>query len=279
MKTTELILYRDGIVKVTQEFAINLNIPAVSIPLLSSSIQNIIIVDQLNSPLSYQIRDDKLIINSLNATLILIEYDTAGFTTREGPIWTIRLNSTYSITASLPEGSTMIFLNTVPIAITTDEGKNILVMPKGLIEFSYILPLTIQQTPPLENPVTIPEVIQSENFTGINEPESEFNSQIFQLIPLIAGILFIIIIVGMVFKRRTEKKTVNEQPQLRHDDLEVLKFIEDSGGKALELTIRKKFIIPKSSSWRLVRRLERLGYIKVIKVGVQNEIELIRSIP
>ena len=83
----------------------------------------------------------------------------------------------------------------------------------------------------------------------------------------------------MVFKRRTEKKRFNEQPQLRHDDLDVLKFIEESGGKALELNIRKKFIIPKTSSWRLVKRLERLGYVKVTKVGVQNEIELIRDIP
>lgn len=276
----ELILYRDGIVKVTQEFTINLNIPAVSVPLLSHSIQNIIIVDQLNSPLSYEIQDDKLIINTLNATSILIEYDTAGFTTREGPIWTLRLNSTYSITALLPEGSTIIFLNTVPLAITTDQGKNILVMPKGFLEFSYILPLTIQQNPssPGDTEITL-GVAQPENFTDSGEPAIQFNSQIFQLLPLAAGIFFIIIILGIVFKRRTEKKGFNEQPQLRHDDLDVLKFIEESGGKALELNIRKKFIIPKTSSWRLVKRLERLGYVKVTKVGVQNEIELIRDIP
>ncbi len=264
--------------KVTQEFTINLNTPAVSIQLLSSSIQNVIIVDQLSSPLTYELLNGELVINTLNATSILIEYDTAGVTTREGPIWTLSLNSTYSLTAILPEGATIIFLNTVPLAITTDQGKNVLVLPNGFIEFSYILPLTIQQTPPsLEDPDTTPTAIPKENLTNIAEPTLDSNPQFFLTLPLIAGIFFIIIIIIMVSKRRTEKKKVDQQPQLSHDDLEVLKFIEESGGKALELTVRKKFIIPKSSSWRLVRRLERLGYVKVTKQGVQNEIELIRK--
>lgn len=278
VKTTDLTLYRDGIVKVTQEFIINMNTPAVSIPLLSPSIQNIIIVDQLNLPISYEIRNNKLIINTLNATLILIEYDTAGFTTQEGPIWTITLNSTYTITALLPEGSTIIFLNTVPLAITTDQGRNILVMPKGFFEFSYVLPLTIKQDPSsLGDPETNLGLVQPKNLTINEESTPGFNLQNLQFLPLVAGIFFIIIIFGIVFKRRAEKKRVKEQPQLRHDDLEVLKFLEESGGKALELNIRKELIIPKSSSWRLVRRLERLGYIKVTKIGVQNEIELIRK--
>lgn len=264
--------------KVTQEFTINLNTPAVSIPLLSSSIQNIIIVDQLSSPLIYELLNEELVINTLNATSISIEYDTAGVTTREGPIWTLSLNSTYSLTVILPEGATIIFLNTVPSAITTDQGKNVLVMPDGFIEFSYILPLTIQQTPSsLEDPESIPVLIPKENFTNSPEPTLDSNPQISLILPLIAGIFFIIIIVIMVSKRRIEKKRVDQQPQLRHEDLEVLKFIEESGGKALELNIRKKLIIPKSSSWRLVRRLERLGYVKVTKLGVQNEIELIRK--
>lgn len=264
--------------KVTQEFTINLNTPAVLIPLLSSSIQNIIIVDQQSSPLIYEILNEELVINTLNATSILIEYDTAGIITREGPIWTLSLNSTYSLTVLLPEGATIIFLNTVPLAITTDQGKNILVMPNGFIEFSYILPLTIQQTPStLEDPEITPVVIPQENLTNRAEPTLDSNSQTFLTLPLIAGIFFIIIIIIMVSKRRIEKKKVDQQPQLSHDDLEVLKFIEESGGKALELNIRKKLIIPKSSSWRLVRRLERLGYVKVTKVGIQNEIELIRK--
>ena len=255
-----------------------MNTPAVSIPLLSSSIQNIIILDQLSSPLSYEILNGELVINTLNSTSILIEYDTAGVTTREGPIWTLSLNSTYSLSAILPEGATIIFLNTVPLAITTDQGKNILVMPNGFIEFSYILPLTIQETPPsLEDPETTPVINPQDNLTNNAEPTLDSNSQIFLILPLIAGIFFIVIIIITISKRRTEKKRVDQQPQLRHDDLEVLKFIEESGGKALELNIRKKLIIPKSSSWRLVRRLERLGYVKVTKVGVQNEIELIKN--
>lgn len=263
--------------KVTQEFTININTPAVSIPLLSSSIQNIIVVDQLNSLLSYEIRNNELMISTLNATSVTIEYDTAGFTTQEGPIWTISLNSTSPVTAFLPEGSTIIFLNTVPSAITTDRGKNVLVMPKGILEFSYILPLSIPENSlPLVDPEPKPEVIPTENSKTNEQTPLQLNSQIFQIIPLLAVISFIIIIVVMVFKRRNDDNKVDEQPKLRHDDLEILKFIEESEGRVLELNIRKKFLLPKSSSWRMIRRLERLGYVKVTKVGVQNEVELLK---
>ena len=74
-----------------------------------------------------------------------------------------------------------------------------------------------------------------DNLTNNAEPTLDSNSQIFLILPLITGIFFIVIIIITISKQRTEKKRVDQQPQLHPDDLEVLKFIEESGGKALEL--------------------------------------------
>jgi uncharacterized membrane protein len=64
---------------------------------------------------------------------------------------------------------------------------------------------------------------------------------------------------------------------LRPDDVEVLRFIKDRGGKVSEVEIRQRFSIPRTSSWRQVRRLEQMQYVKVTKQGQQNLVELLRT--
>jgi uncharacterized membrane protein len=64
---------------------------------------------------------------------------------------------------------------------------------------------------------------------------------------------------------------------LRPDDLQVISFIQEKGGKVLEPEIRTRFALPKTSAWRQIKRLERLGYVKVTKIGSQNQIELLKN--
>lgn len=61
-----------------------------------------------------------------------------------------------------------------------------------------------------------------------------------------------------------------EKPHLREDDRMVLKYIVDRGGEALLAEIRNKFGLPKSTAWRLMRRLEREELVEITKFGNQN---------
>ncbi|MDQ4074566.1 MAG: hypothetical protein M3162_09740, partial [Thermoproteota archaeon] len=70
------------------------------------------------------------------------------------------------------------------------------------------------------------------------------------------------------------ERTIDERPHLKQEDRQVLRFIAEKGGTAFESEIRNKFILPKTTLWRLVRRLERENLVKVRKTGVQNLIEL-----
>ena len=69
-----------------------------------------------------------------------------------------------------------------------------------------------------------------------------------------------------------------EDFELRPEDRELLEYLAARGGRALESELRQRFSLPKSSMWRMARRLETLGYIKIRKVGIQNQIELVRRI-
>jgi hypothetical protein len=65
-----------------------------------------------------------------------------------------------------------------------------------------------------------------------------------------------------------------ERPHLRPEDQEVLKFLAEKEGAAFESEIRTKFQIPKTTIWRLVKRLEREELVEIRKAGGQNLIKL-----
>jgi uncharacterized membrane protein len=65
-----------------------------------------------------------------------------------------------------------------------------------------------------------------------------------------------------------------EYPNLREEDQQVIYFLADKEGSAFESEIRTKFVLPKTSLWRLVKRLERLELIEVTKMAGQNLLKL-----
>jgi hypothetical protein len=74
--------------------------------------------------------------------------------------------------------------------------------------------------------------------------------------------------------RRIVSNILTEKPHLRPEDQQVLKFLAENGGAVFESEIRSKFQIPKTTIWRLVKRLEREELIEIRKAGGQNLIKL-----
>ncbi|HKT22563.1 MAG TPA: hypothetical protein VJR06_08150, partial [Nitrososphaerales archaeon] len=73
------------------------------------------------------------------------------------------------------------------------------------------------------------------------------------------------------------RRAIPNKGDLRPDDVQVLGYIREKGGKVLEPEIRTRFALPKTSAWRQIKRLERMGYVRVTKVGSQNQIELLKD--
>ena len=69
-------------------------------------------------------------------------------------------------------------------------------------------------------------------------------------------------------------KIVDEKPHLRPEDQDVLRYLAEKEGAAFESEIRSKFNLPKTTIWRLVKRLEREELVEIRKAGGQNLIKL-----
>ncbi len=72
-----------------------------------------------------------------------------------------------------------------------------------------------------------------------------------------------------------EKETIYRlKPELRQDDKEIIAFISEKGGQVYESELRKKFLMPRTTMWRAVKRLEREDVVEIEKVDQQNLIRL-----
>ncbi len=67
-----------------------------------------------------------------------------------------------------------------------------------------------------------------------------------------------------------------DRPHLRLDDKEVIRFLAENGGESFAAEIRERFNVPRTSLWRMIRRLQREEVVEVHNIGGQS---LVRIIP
>jgi uncharacterized membrane protein len=72
-----------------------------------------------------------------------------------------------------------------------------------------------------------------------------------------------------------DKETIFRlKPELRQEDKEIIAFISEKGGRVFESELRKRFLLPRTTMWRAVKRLEREGIVEIEKADQQNLIKL-----
>jgi uncharacterized membrane protein len=81
-------------------------------------------------------------------------------------------------------------------------------------------------------------------------------------------------VTSQSYHRKLVADYIEQKGNLKSDEKEILFYIADKEGAAFEGEIRNKFILPKTSLWRLIKRLEREDMIEVTKIGGQNLIKL-----
>jgi uncharacterized membrane protein len=335
--SVEVTVYRDGLVHVSQVLLVNESFPSISVELLSTSIEQIVVVDENQTLLDYDIHESNMTIYSLGASSISLEYDTILLTEKESGVWTLLVQNSYNLTVYLPEESTIVYLNQMPTSIDTVDGIITLSLYPAEWEISYILPiidsavfrisnLTIYPTEvEKDEEVTISIVVTNignedgtyplalkinqviidtkivtlnagsstteqfivtsgevgANIVEIGTLSSEFNVKA-PLFPPFTIYLIVIIAVALVgsflFLRRrrtpSSDKIIKDRPYLRKTDREVIRFLEERGGKVFEAEIRERFPdMPRTSLWRLVKRLEKMEIVTVRRIGLQNEIK------
>ena len=69
-------------------------------------------------------------------------------------------------------------------------------------------------------------------------------------------------------------KIASQKPHIRDYDKDVILYLAESGGEVFESEIRDKFALPRTTVWRLVKRLEREELVEIKKAGGQNLIRI-----
>lgn len=289
--STTVVVAGDGSATVNQTVSVYQNATSATLPLLSPSVGDILVLNQADSPVSYEVDDGNITLYTLGDTLVLLSYETNSLTTKQGSIWTVGF-TVENATLVLPYQSTILSISAAPISESVVKGSPTLVLGSGEWQVSYGLPIVAASTststssPPSTSSVT--SAVSSSRSSASSRSSTSNETQSTQssggpsttLVPpwgvvvLGSAAAVVVLILALASRRRRQ---MTDPSQLRPDDLETLRFIRDRGGRVVEAEIRERFTAPRTSAWRQIKRLEQLGYVRVSKLGSQNQIELVRS--
>jgi uncharacterized membrane protein len=259
VESMNLIVFRDGLVHVTQTLIVSELSPQVTILLLSSSIENVIVLDEKEMVVDYEVTGGNFTIFTLGAECVLVEYDTVSLTKKDSEVWTLVVDNPYNLTVSLPQNATVIYLNEMPTAINTSATGITLSLYPNYWEISYVVPLLPQ-----------------DDFNGDERPSASLSFE--YLIVAIVAVAAVFLVALIVVRRRGRPnvdKILKANPQLKKEDKDVILFLAEKEGKAFEAEIRERFPdMPRTSLWRLVRRLERLEIVEIKRIGLENQVQL-----
>lgn len=264
-RSLSLSVYSDGYVLVTQTLAVDSRATSVEVPLIAPTVSSLMATDQNGSPLSYGFSSGggNITVYTLGATGVTVRYNTDNLTSKQGTVWTIAFTAKFNLTLILPQFSTIGSVSGTPYSINETKMSPEMSLSPGSWRVSYGVPLGTTST----------------NTNGSGGASGGGGGGGFTYLQLgEAGAVVIAIVVVVLLVRWWRKGGIGPVSRdLRPDDLQVLNFIQERGGKVLEPEIRMKFALPKTSAWRQIKRLERLGYVKVTKIGSQNQIELLKD--
>jgi uncharacterized membrane protein len=268
----DLIIYPDGTTHVSIEIDVDPFSTDYELNLFGNTIDNLVVIGDDEFLLEFDIIDNFALIQTFGSSVITIEYDIHDLVSKQGKLWTFSLDSPSNFTLLLPQNSAIVGMTNLPINMEIHNDQNQLTLSSGSTEIDYFFTTTITSNPILDT-----------------KTETDYFSYV------IVGVIIVIILIGITIFTRSKQKNSNSieqtltsqknlildvetifalKPDLREDDKELVKFIFKNGGEALESELRKKFLQPRTTMWRAVKRLEREGVIKIEKKDLQNLVKL-----
>lgn len=269
-RSLDLTLYSDGSAHVSAEIEVDPLEPDFEVDLFGPSIDNFVAVGENGFLLSSEIIGDKATIDTFGSSSITIDYDIHDLISKEGRVWTFSLDAPSDYSLLMPANSIIVGMNALPTNMDVKDDQTKLELGSGLSEVNYIF-----------GTANLP-------VADIEEPPADLRYL------AIAGAVAAAAGTVLVMKRRRpsppiQTKTVSSpkpvtildtetifkmRPQMREDDREIVKFIYQNGGEAFESDLRKRFLQPRTTMWRAVKRLERQGVIETTKKNLQNLVRL-----
>ncbi|MEO2220300.1 MAG: MarR family transcriptional regulator [Nitrosopumilus sp.] len=274
-RALDLIIYPDGSTHVSTEIDLDPFLNDYELDLFGSTIDNLVVIGDNEFLLTTDVIDNSALIQTFGSSIISVEYDIHDLVSKQGRLWTFSLDSPSDFTLLLPKNSAIVGMTNLPINMEIINDRNQLTLSSGKTEIDYFY--SINTSDPITDPIT--------------DPKTESNNLLYAIIGGV--IIFIIVGSGIIIRNKQknlkpiqniqtiQKDNVSDiemifklKPDLREDDKELVKFIFNNGGEALESELRKKFLQPRTTMWRAVKRLEREGVIDIEKKDLQNLVKI-----
>ena len=270
-RALDLIIYPDGSTHISTEIDLDPFQNDYDLDLFGSTIDNLVVIGDNEFLLTTDVMGDSALIQTFGSSIISVEYDIHDLVSKQGRLWTFSLDSPSEFTLLLPKNSAIVGMTNLPINMEILDDQNQLTLSSGKTEIDYFYSTNL-----------------SDSITNI---ETESNNVLYVII----GGVMIFIIIGfgiMIHNKQKNLKLIQNiqtiqknnvtdiemifklKPDLREDDKELVKFIFNSGGEVLESELRKKFLQPRTTMWRAVKRLEREGVIDIEKKDLQNLVKI-----
>ena len=259
-----LFLFFDGYVQVLDIFDINQTYPQVTVDLFTDEPQNLIFVDENDALLDYNMSNNQATVFTLGANQIQVTYFTSDPTFKTGKYWTLSLNSTSTTTIVMPQNTSIISLNKVPEQIESFNNQISIEMSSGEIEISYL----------------------AEHI--LNNQSSDLGLLPIIFLFSITSITIFSIALKLSKSRKSEKprivkkildsdKLFNQHKHLRPEEIQVINFLGENNLKSYEAQIYEKLDLPRTTTWRLLKRLQGMEIINIEKSRRQNIITIRRK--
>ena len=337
-KVLDFTIYADGTTHVFYQTNVDPQSPDSTVSLFGNTTDNLVAQDENGTLLFSKVNSNSAIIQTLGASVIKIDYDTADLVTKSGKTWTFHVDSPTDFSLLLPTNTVIVGMSTIPINIQIVDNQSHIELPSGSTDISYVFGvLGTSQTATLAIEKTR-EFINNINSEGIKTPlasakladaNSAFSQGKYSSAEVLAneakniasqeqeislsnskptsdntplligsGIAGAVTTAVILIRRTKNNKPVKTieffkndnfvvpdketifriKPELRQEDKDIVTFISENGGQAYESELRKKFLLPRTTTWRAVKRLEREGIIEIEKIDQQNLIKL-RKMP
>ena len=278
-RTLDFTIYSDGSTHVFYELESDPLEPESKVKLFGNTIENITIFDEDGFILTNEIHDNIAVVETFGASIISADYDTQDLVSKTGKMWLFSVDAPTQYSLLMPKNTVIVEMDSFPISMQVENGQSYLVLPKGQTNISYYFS-------------TLASAQSVELSVSPTQEVTQDNSSILYVGVIIAAIVGAVAVVAMKKRnpstkivKTVQKETESEQqidaktifdtkPDLREDDKEIINFLTENGGQAYESELRKRFLQPRTTMWRAVKRLERQEIIEIIKKDMQNLVKL-----
>ena len=258
VRALDVAVGSDGTARVSSEVAIDPADPRVV--LYGSAVDNFVAVDGAGTSLPAAITGEVAVLESAPDSTIMVLYDVHDLVSKKGRTWTFSFDSPTPYTMLMPENSVIVYIDAVPSSTEVVGGQIKFGLDAGPAKIDYVF----------GSPANVPQ-------------QPDYGAGLVIGLAAAAGTA----VLAVLWKKQGARSlhapqdvgagpesVFNSVPEMREDDKEIVRFIYENSGQVLESDLRKKFLQPRTTMWRAVKRLERLGIVEIHKKDQQNMVKL-----